>query len=315
MDKRKSKPSEYLSYTLIGILNVFALLPLSWLYVIGDFLRFFVYKVFRYRVDVVRVNLKNSFPHKSDEELRKIEQDFYRNFCDVMVEVIKFKTIRFDELKRRCYYTPETINELDDFFRNGKSIIIAMGHNGNWEWAGASYPLYNRHQVITAYRPLRNKVMDADTLKMRVRTGNIMIPMKSVMREMVRHKNEITATALIIDQKPPKENAFWIDFLNQETPFFKGSEVLSQKFNLPVFWGSVKRARRGKYIIDIRCLIENPGEYNDEGAITAILAARLEKDIIEQPELWLWSHRRWKDKRPDDGPVIPRVNPAHRTEN
>jgi len=308
MINSKLKPGEYLSYPLIGLLNGFSRLPLPVLYIISDVFRFLIYRIFRYRVDVVRTNIKNSFPEKNHKELKSIERGFYKNFCDVMVEWIKLRTMSFSELKRRCLYTPETIAEMEELYKEGRSIIIAMGHTGNWEWAGASYPLYNQHQVITAYRPLRNRVMDADTHKIRIRTGNIMIPMKSVMREMVRQKKEVTATALVIDQKPPKESAYWINFLNQETPFFKGTEALSQKFNASVVWGSVKRVKRGYYEIDIRCVIKNPSEYKDEGAITAICASYLERDINKQPELWLWSHRRWKNQRPEGVPMTPQSN-------
>lgn len=295
---------DYLSLPLTWVLHLISYLPMPVLLGISSVLYFFIYRVFRYRVEVVRENLQNSFPEKTKQELRKIEKDFYLNFSDVMVEVIKLKTISFTELKRRCQYSEDSVALLNRFFHQGRSIMIVLGHMGNWEWAGSSYPLYNLHQIITAYRPLRNKVVDQDTLTMRQRTGNILASMKNLTREMLRNRNNIVATALIADQTPAPENAFWVDFLHQPTPFFKGTEVLSQKFNLPLIWGRARRLKRGYYFIEFEVITENPQEYKTPGSLTHLHASFLEKDIQENPSLWLWSHKRWKHPLPEGEAVV-----------
>jgi Kdo2-lipid IVA lauroyltransferase/acyltransferase len=285
------------SWLLARLLFLFSYVPLWIMYGISGIISWLLYRVFNYRLAVVRKNLKNSFPNKSKEELRRIEKDFYRHFSDVMMEVIKLKSIPEKDLKRRCYYTPEGVAMLNQFYQRGQSVMIAMAHTGNWEWAGASFPLYNRHQVLTAYRPLRNKVFDRDTLHMRKRTGNYLATMKNLVREMIAHRRIVMATALIADQTPPPDNAFWVTFLNQDTPFFKGTEVLSQKFKIPVIWGRVIRKRRGYYEIQLDLIIENPNDLDQPGSITVLFAQYLERDIQNQPEAWLWSHRRWKHRR------------------
>ena len=294
----------YLSLPLIGLLHLISYLPMWVLLGMSSGLNFFIYRVFRYRVRVVRENLRNAFPEKSIQELRKIEKDFYLNFSDVMVEVIKLKTISFAELKKRCQYSDASVALLNRFFHEGRSIIIVLGHMGNWEWAGSAYPLYNLHQIITAYRPLRNKAFDRDTLAMRQRTGNILASMKQLTREMLKNRNNIIATALIADQTPSPENAFWVDFLHQSTPFFKGTEVLSKKFDLPLLWGRTKRIKRGYYYIEFEVITESPKSFTKPGQLTHLHASFLEKDIRENPSLWLWSHRRWKHGLPKDTEVI-----------
>ncbi len=295
---------EIISLPLMGLMYLFSFLPLQVLYGISWVLSWLLRSIFRYRLDIVRENLRNSFPQKSAEELRVIEKNFYRHFSDVMMEVLKLKTISASELKRRCSYDKASVELLNTYHQQGISIIIVMAHTGNWEWAGASYPLHNRHQIITAYRPLRNKSFDQYTRKMRMRTGNIMVSMKNLPREMIKMRNQVFGTALIGDQTPPKNSGYWIRFMNQETPIFKGTEKLSQKFNTPLFWGCVTKRARGYYHIELQLITDTPRSFTQEGSLTCLHASFLEKDIQAHPENWLWSHRRWKHQRPENVPLI-----------
>jgi Kdo2-lipid IVA lauroyltransferase/acyltransferase len=297
---QNTKLNYYSSRLLASLIYGFSYLPLSFLYIISRILAWLLHWVFGYRLNVVRENLKNSFPEKTQDELRKIERDFYHHFADVIMEIIKLKTMPFKELKRRCSCPPESVKLMDEYFKQGKNVMIVMGHTGNWEWAGASYHLSNRHQILTAYRPLKSKVFDLETLKMRERTGNILVPMKTLPREMFRARNKVVATALIADQTPSKNNAFWIRFLNQETPFFKGTEILSQKFNTPLFWAGVRRIKKGYYELTLELITENPKDFDQPGSLTNLFVSFLERDINNQPEAWLWSHRRWKHRRDDE---------------
>ncbi|MFW5687744.1 MAG: lysophospholipid acyltransferase family protein [Bacteroidota bacterium] len=290
----KNTTRELLSLPLIAIINLFSYLPLWFLYIISWWLGFLLHRVFRYRLQHVRKNLKRSFPEKTIQQRRAIESRFYRQFSDVIVEVLKLKTMSFAQLKKRCVYSEASVALMNRYYDQGKSVLIVLGHVGNWEWAGSAYPLYHKHQIITAYRPLRNKVFDKDTLKMRQRTGNILATMKNLAREMLRNRSRIVATALIADQTPPPDNAFWVDFLNQPTPFYKGTEVLSQKFNTPLIWGSVKRVKRGYYRIELELITDEPTAFKKPGELTRLHVSFLERDIRNQPEAWLWSHRRWK---------------------
>lgn len=276
-------------------------LPLGVLYGISDVLYFLFYWVFRYRVSVVRQNMEAAFPEMTRSQLRQTERAFFRHLADVIVETIKLRTLSKEELKKRCRYTEQSTQLLNRLYEEGRSIVIIMAHTGNWEWAGASWPLWQKHQILTAYRPLRNPVIDQYMLKTRKRTGNFLAPMKILPREMLGLRKKVTATALIGDQNPPQQNAFWVSFLNQQTPFFKGCEILSQKFDYPVLWGQVKKTgRRGYYDIDIQMITEQPRSFTREGDLTQLHVSFLERDIREQPENWLWSHRRWKHKLTSD---------------
>jgi KDO2-lipid IV(A) lauroyltransferase len=131
---------------------------------------------------------------------------------------------------------------------------------------------------------------------MRTRFGTGLIEMRNTVRDMMSKRGELNATAFIADQTPPPEGAYWTTFLNQDTPIFWGTEKIARKLNYPVIYVSVKRKKRGRYMIFAETLVAEPAR-TAEGEISELHTRRLEKDIIDQPEIWLWSHRRWKHKR------------------
>ena len=134
-------------------------------------------------------------------------------------------------------------------------------------------------------------------MHLRKRFGTGLIAMNDTFREMIRNGNEVNATAFIADQTPSSgENAYWTTFLNQDTPVFWGTELIAKKLNVPVVYVCIQRKKRGVYEVNAETLIENPKE-SKEGEISELHTRRLEKDIINNPAYWLWSHRRWKHNR------------------
>ena len=250
-----------------------------------------------YRRKVVIQNLRNAFPDKSDEEIIRISRAFFHNLCDFMVETFKILTIGKEGIKKHCKFNEECLSVFAKYAAENRNVIMVMGHMGNWEWAGHPFSLLCRQQLVVLYHPLANKYFDGLMLRMRSRFGTKMIPMRTAFKEMIAHKNEITATVFISDQTPMPENAYWTTFLNQDTPVFKGTETIARKLNLPVVYCCVKKVKRGYYEMFAETLIDSPSSTRD-GEITEMHTQRLEKDIIAQPESWLWSHRRWKYKRP-----------------
>lgn len=275
------------------------LIPFPLFYGLSDFIYFILYYVIGYRKKVVFGNLKKSFPEKSDEELRKISRKFYRYLCDLLLETFKTLTIRKSVALKRCVITPQAKTLFDNYYEKKQSVIIVMGHYGNWEWAGNTFSLTNKHQLYVIYHPLTNKYFDGLMYRLRTRFGSKLIPMRETFKDMVKFRNEINATAFIADQTPSAENAYWTTFLHQDTPVFWGTERIAKKMNYPVVYVTVKRKKRGMYEIDAETLFENPKDTKD-GEISEAHTRKLEQDIINQPEIWLWSHRRWKhsDKKP-----------------
>ena len=172
-----------------------------------------------------------------------------------------------------------------------------MGHYGNWEWGGNTFSLTCKQQLFVIYHPLQNKNFNRLIINMRTRFGTKLIVMKDTFRDMLSNKKIISSTAFIADQTPSPHNAYWTTFLNQETPVFKGTELISRKLDYPVIYVTVQKIKRGYYELCAETLCEEP-QKTAEGEISEMHTRQLEKDIINNPEIWLWSHRRWKYKKP-----------------
>lgn len=284
-------------HIMYGVCYLVGLLPFWFLYyVLAEVLYFFVYKIGRYRVKVVRRNLSHSFPEKSAKELLTIERGFYRNLSEYFIDAIDLASMSEKNLLRRMvsFGRDEVNRELD-----GRNWIIMLGHFGSWEIANA-YALYPEMSVlISAYRPLKSKVMDMYYHKIRHRFRKLRsVPMQELLRVYMSNKDGIDGhsvnLALIADQNAPIDaNSKWIPFLNQPTVFFRGGEKIARKFGIPVYYMHMRKIRRGHYEQWFEQIWDGRSATADH-EITDRFAALLEEDIRQCPEMWMWSHRRWK---------------------
>ena len=282
-------------YLSLPFIYFISLLPFSVLYLFSDLIYIILFKVIKYRENVVIFNLRNSFPQKSDREIKLIARKFYKYFCDLILETIKTLTISPSDVRKHLYF--EDLSLFKKYYEQSKSVIIVMGHFGNWELGGARFGIENLHTLFVIYHPLSNKYFDKLVYKMRTRLGNKLYPMNETLRGMVRDRNKVTATAFIADQTPSQLNVYWTNFLNQDTPVFTGPEKIARKFNYPVIYVSVKRPKRGLYKIENQLLVEEP-EKTSDNEISEKFTRMLENDIFLHPEIWLWTHKRWKHKKP-----------------
>jgi Kdo2-lipid IVA lauroyltransferase/acyltransferase len=281
-------------YLVFPFIFLISILPFPAMYFLSDVLCFVLRDIFGYRKKVVMHNLRNSFPQKTEKELKVIYRKFYSYLCDIILETIK--TLTMDEKSTRKRAVFHNTDWLDKMYEDKKSIIVVMGHYGNWEWAGPGFTLATKHKLFVIYRPLSHPYFEKMMVGMRSKFGTKIIPMNNTLREMVAHKNETTATAFIADQSANPESAFWTQFLNQDTATFTGPEKIAKKFNYPVVFMNIKRPKRGYYEIFPEMLCSNPKEAG-ENEILIAFNKRLEEEIIAEPHLWLWSHKRWKHKR------------------
>jgi KDO2-lipid IV(A) lauroyltransferase len=290
-----SKIFSYINYGLIWFISI---LPLWFLYIISDFLFFVLYRVVGYRRKVVDTNLRNSFPEKSSEELRVIRKRFYHHLCDLFVETFKFWNMSEKSIKKRCRFNNPDV--FDKYFDEGKSVMVVLGHYCNWEWLG-SFSLWNDRPVfLPIYKPLHNKVMDKMYYNIRSSFGALPLAKNDTLRTMLKYKREgkPTLTCFIADQTPNRHNLnYWTEFLNQDTPVLVGTGRIAKKLDQVVVYAHMKKIKRGYYEVDMFPICED-SRNTDEGEITERHTRALEKIIRETPEYWLWSHKRWKHKRP-----------------
>jgi Kdo2-lipid IVA lauroyltransferase/acyltransferase len=282
----------------LGI-GVFRWIPFSALPFLSDVLAFALYRVFRYRREVVFEGLNQTFPGKTDAEINEIAWKSYQNLGDVMLETLKSFSTPLAEIERRCpCVNPELVNQYLD---RGQSVLITGSHYNNWELACLTIPAGFHAPAVTVYKPLTNKVIDKYYNQNRARGGTLLAAMDEVFALMRRRREEPSAFLFLSDQSPSsRKSSQWVSFLGRETAFLPGVDVLARKFKYPVLHFKIERLQRGYYQLRYYELFPTPAQAS-ETEITKAYAKIIEDEIRNQPENWLWSHKRWKMKADSKG--------------
>lgn len=275
-----------------------SLLPMRVHYLFSGFLAWLARDVVRYRRKVVHRNLTESFPEKSPEEIRAIERRFYGWFADYIVETVKCASMSQKEMFRRMRF--ENLEEVNAVLREGRTVILYLGHYGNWEWV-ASLPMHLDRSAARGqiYHKLNNRVFDRLLLRLRSRWEGVNIEMHDTLRAYRQWQQEGTASVIgfIADQVPNYRSIhLWVPFLNHDTPVFSGAERIARMTNAATFYCQVSRPRRGEYLLRMHKMADDASK-TEKFSQTKDYFRRLEEDIRRTPEIWLWSHRRWKRTR------------------
>ncbi|MBM6890632.1 lysophospholipid acyltransferase family protein [Bacteroides caecigallinarum] len=283
-------------YLLYSIIRILSHIPFRVMYFISDCLFYLVYYVFRYRRRIVRKNLTESFTSKSEKEIIKIEKQFYHFFVDMILESVKLASASKDEIKRRMSF--KNIEEVNETLKQGKSISLYLGHYANWEWC-SSIPLHLESDVTSAqiYHKLSNQNMDRLMLYIRERMGAVCVDMRKTARyatELVANR-KVCIIGFIADQSPKRvESHHFLHFLNHNTPVLTGTEKITKHYGFEAFFLNVKRVKRGYYEAEFIKLHDNPQSLPDY-ELTSLYYRMLEKCINTHPELYLWSHNRFRN--------------------
>lgn len=286
---------------MLFLIRLFSLLPLSVLYVLADYLIYpLVRYVVRYRLQLVRKNIRLSFPDKSEKEQRTIVDGFYHHFADILVEIIYGYRVSDEEMRERVVF--ENMEVLEDLAHKKHGVIAYLGHMCNWEWiADVGKQFVDKSMVeYNVYRKQKNVKADEAMLLLRSKRGGECVEKNALLRKLVqlRHADHPFVIGLIADQKPSPRNAnTWTTFLHQDTAFLDGGEVLSRKFDLGVVYANITSPKRGYYRIHFEVITDDVFSM-PENEITFAYARMLEANIRQQPARWLWSHNRWKWAKP-----------------
>ncbi len=271
-------------------------MPLRVLYFHSDLLFFVIYYLLRYRRDVVKENLANSFPEKTKKERDQIAIKYYHHLCDCFLETLYFDRISNKKVKERVtYLNPGMANY---FMDQGKQVIILMGHYNNWECFN-SWGLQSKYKAYPIYKKLRSKTFEKFYIHLRSKFGACPLERALTFRQLNEdsRKGVPGLSLFLIDQTPREHDIHhWMTFLNQETAVLIGPEKVATKLNAVVLFGITRKLKRGFYEVEFE-LISEHSKYSPKFEITEKSNQLMEKLINENPEFWLWSHRKWKHKR------------------
>ena len=266
------------------------------MYRISDVLCVIMKDVLRYRKDIILGNIERSFPDKTVDQQLEIYRNFYRHFCDLLIENLKGFTITKAQIKRRLKMSnPELVN---DYFEKGKSIILIGGHYNNWEITAQGCPVYLKHELYAIYKPLKSDFYNNKMRSTRGKFGLHLTPMKLTKKYFELETKNPKAIIFGSDQSPSNvKNAYWTTFLNQDTGFLFGAEKYAKDYNYPVIYVHIEKVKRGFYMVNFELICDHPNSLK-HGEIIELFAEKLEKNIIDMPPYWLWSHHRWKKSKP-----------------
>jgi KDO2-lipid IV(A) lauroyltransferase len=289
--------------TKIGIFltKIVATFPFWAIYFISSFFYLIVYYIIGYRKPVVLKNLRNSFPGKSETEIKVITKKFYHHFADLTLETIKMRGMNDADFKERMKVANTDL--INSYFEKGKSVLVLTMHYNNWEW-GTYLSKYLKHKSLAIYKPLANVEFDKFMNEIRSRFDAELIKNNHILRHLSRYeKLKIPVFVWLAgDQSPISADDFWFRFLNQEAMFFPGPAIISKQFNQVIFFQKLEKTGRGRYLTTFELLCENPTEKTEHEIIKRYIE-KMEEIISEKPEHYLWSHKRWKRKRPDGIPL------------
>lgn len=284
------------------LIRIFSLLPLPILYGLADYLIYPILRyIVRYRLPLVRKNIRLSFPEKSAIEQEQIIQAFYHHFSSILVEIIHGYRASDEEMLQRVVF--ENIEMIEDLARRKHGVIAYLGHVCNWEWIANLNKQFRDKTIIeyNVYRRQKNTHADRAILELRSKRGGECVEKNQLLRKLVqlRHVEHPFVIGLVADQKPSPRNAHvWTTFLHQDTAFLDGGETLARKFDLGVVYARIISPKRGHYRIHFE-LITDDHNRMPQDSITLTFARLLEDNICQQPHAWLWTHNRWKWKRED----------------
>ncbi|MDQ6530207.1 lysophospholipid acyltransferase family protein [Flavobacterium sp. LHD-85] len=287
---------QFLVYILAyPILWLISILPFPIFYLFSDFVCFLVYRVIGYRKKVVRENLALTLPHLNDAERKAIEKKFYKHMCDLFLEMVKTMSMSPEEMERRFHVT--NIDLVLDYAKRGKSVILVASHYASYEWLLTINPKLG-FQGVAVYKKLANPYFDKLVRKIRSKYNTEMIETRKAIPTMAKNQREgiLSLYGLASDQSPKMERIFHsMKFMGVEVPVHTGAETLAKKYDLAVLFVEVKKVRRGYYEATFIPLADNPKEF-ENFKITEMYLKEVEKQILEAPEFYLWTHKRWKHR-------------------
>ncbi|WP_289041771.1 lysophospholipid acyltransferase family protein [uncultured Zobellia sp.] len=280
-----------LVYPLLWIISI---LPYRLFYGFSDFVFFWVYRVVGYRKNVVQQNLELVFPDKTESEIKDIQKKFYHHMCDMFLEMVKTMSLSKAAVKKR--YDVQNIEVLQEIEKE-KSILVVCSHYANWEW-NVSMNNYVNSKGYAVYQKISNTYFDRWVKKVRARWNTTLITKEETAKTvLVNYKNNVKGIfGMVSDQSPQRSRAhYWTEFMGVKVPVINGAETLARKMDLAVVFLKVSKVKRGYYKAEL-IPITTAGASTEKNEITDTFLRLAEQQIKEQPEYYLWTHRRWKHR-------------------
>jgi KDO2-lipid IV(A) lauroyltransferase len=278
-------------HLVYGFFYLISLLPFRALYILSDMVYFLVFYVFKYRKKMVLDSLRYTFPDKTEAERLKIAKSFYKNFCDTWLEMIKNFSISEKQVKNRIQCD---FSLADTWYKEGKTLQVVGAHFMNWEYLPFCVPISQPYTTLAIFMPLSNSLFDKVIFRLRSRFGLVLLRAGNMQHEMKEWRQKQYLILIGADQSPSNPaSALWLNFCNRPTGFITGPWLRAQRQPEPHVFFKMRKPKRGHYQFTMVPFIDDPANTTIE-EMAALYAKMIEDEIKEVPELFLWTHNRWK---------------------
>ena len=269
--------------------------PLAALYGVTGFAGWLAYRVFPYRAGMIQASLAQAFPELSEKDLRDVRRRYCLGFAQMLAELVKGSALTPAETRRRVKIV--NLEEPQALLAQGQSVLLVAAHQCNWEWMLLALSLELGYPLDAAYKPLVNPWAEREMGKLRTRFGSRLVPAQELLPDILKRQGVTRAVAMVADQEPTKsERKYWTRFLNRDTAFYMGPEVIARVTRFPVFFIAMRRRARGYYEMEFLPLAGS-GRAMPSGTLTERYARLVEEQIRAAPPDWPWSHKRWRLKK------------------
>jgi KDO2-lipid IV(A) lauroyltransferase len=279
-----------LFYPIIWLISI---LPFPIFYLFSDGVCFLTYHVIRYRKKTVRENLALALPHLSEKERRTVEKKFYSHLCDLFLEMIKTLSISQAEIEKR--FTFKNLDVYLELEKKNKSIAVLCAHYASYEWV-ISMNYHINHKGYGIYKKIGNPYFDKLVKKIRSKFKAELISSRKAIATITHNHSigELSLYGFASDQSPKKNAAYhWAPFMGYEVPVHTGAEMLAKRFDMNVIFLRIKKIKRGYYEASFEVMSEDVKSVPNY-EITDRFLQLVEQQILEAPEYYLWTHKRWK---------------------
>jgi KDO2-lipid IV(A) lauroyltransferase len=285
-----------IEYALVrSVSSLVRILPMRSVRSAGHALGWLVYHVDRFHRRIALDNMAHAFPSRSRPELEAITRATFEHFGAVLLELLKFGTLSPDDMVRLV--DVEGADRVNEAYLHGRGVLLFTGHFGYWEVQGLMQPLHARPVSVLA-RPLDNPYLHDMLERIRTCTGNSVIYRQRAIRKVLRELAANHGVAMLIDQHLHTADAVYVDFFRRPAATTNALAALALRTGAPVIPAFALPISGGRYRLVYEHPVDPPREDTPEAIreFTQRCTDVLEMYVRRHPELWLWMHRRWRER-------------------
>lgn len=243
------------------------------------------------RRSVLLDNLKISLGI-DDKKARQLGKENCINMGLLMVEALALPKLTPENI--RDWISIEGEEHLKEAMVEGKGVLIATAHQGNWEWMGAALALYG-YPLVAVMTPQHNQAAN-DFIKDLRSGAHMILAMRAEVRDMIRHLKAGHMVGLLMDQFAP-QSEIEVEFFGRKTKCQPGTAVLARLQGAPIVPGFIHRLPNGRHhltIYPVMHIDSTKDKHEAQWELTRDLMKIIEDYIRAHPAEWFWLHDRWK---------------------